>query len=50
MLSLDFNGWIASGIEPALVAGQHVAAQFWYRDPQIPSTTGLSDAVQFEIQ
>jgi hypothetical protein len=40
VLSIDFNGWIASGIDPALVAGQHVAAQFWYRDPQSPSTTG----------
>lgn len=50
VLAIDFNAWIASGIDPALVAGQHVAAQFWYRDPQSASTTGLSDAVLFETQ
>jgi hypothetical protein len=29
--------------------GNWVYAQFWYRDPQSPSTTGLTDAVQFLI-
>jgi hypothetical protein len=29
----DFNAWIASGIDPSLVAGQPVWMQYWYRDP-----------------
>ena len=29
-----------------LVAGATIYGQFWYRDGQSPSTTGLSDAVE----
>lgn len=49
--ALDFNLRIQSGIDPGLVPGQSVYAQYWYRDPlgaTYPS--GLSDAVTFEIQ
>ena len=45
----DFNAWIALGNDPGLVAGTTCFAQYWYRDPQVPSTTGLSDAIQFLI-
>jgi FG-GAP repeat len=31
--SFDFNAWIASGVDPSLVAGQPVWMQYWYRDP-----------------
>jgi hypothetical protein len=33
------------GLDP----GETVYAQYWYRDPQSPSTTGLSNAVQFTV-
>ncbi len=29
--------------------GQTVYAQYWHRDPQSPSTTGLSNAIQFTV-
>lgn len=49
MFSFDFNVRIASGIDPALQPGVTVNAQYWYRDPPTPSTTGLSDGIQFTI-
>jgi hypothetical protein len=48
-LALDFNAYIASGKDPALVAGQPVWVQTWSRDPDSPSTTSLSDALTFTI-
>ena len=49
--SLDFNAWIASGADPALVAGQEVWAQYWSRDPGFPPPGGsnLTDALTFAI-
>jgi Tol biopolymer transport system component len=48
---VDFNAWIASGFDPALVAGQDVWAQYWSRDPGFPppGSTGLTDALAFTI-
>ncbi len=46
---IDFNATIASGMDPALVTGQHVWGQFWTRDPAMGSTTNLTDALMFEI-
>jgi archaellum component FlaF (FlaF/FlaG flagellin family) len=48
---VDFNFWIASGFDPALVAGQDVWAQYWSRDPGFPppGSTGLTDALAFTI-
>lgn len=46
---VDFNAWIQGGGDPALTAGATVYGQYWSRDPQSASTTGLSDAVQFTI-
>jgi hypothetical protein len=49
--AIDFNAWIASGADPALVAGAQVWAQYWSRDPGYapPANTGLTDAVQFAV-
>ncbi|MCE9592840.1 MAG: hypothetical protein K8S98_01495 [Planctomycetes bacterium] len=47
--SIPFNALIASGQNPALVAGAQVWAQFWFRDPGDAFGTGLSDAVSFHI-
>jgi len=49
MYSIDFNAYIASGVDPALVSGQQVWMQTWSRDPASPSTTNLSDALSFTI-
>ena len=47
--SIDFNAYIASGKDPALVSGQSAWLQKWSRDPASPSTTNLSDAITFTI-
>jgi len=52
-LSLDWLAWIAA--HPAALgqpfsAGQIVYAQSWFRDPPAPSSTNLSNAVQFALQ
>lgn len=49
LYSFDFNDWIHSGGDGSLTAGAQVFAQYWSRDPQSPSHTGLSNAVQFVI-
>jgi hypothetical protein len=46
---VDFNVWIASGADPALVAGQMVHAQFMSRDVLDATGHGLSDAIEFTI-
>jgi Tol biopolymer transport system component len=50
-LHFDFNARIQAGLDPALVAGGVVFAQYWYRDGADPSGfgTGLSDALMFTI-
>jgi hypothetical protein len=48
--AFDFNARIASGADPALVAGQQVWAQYWSRDPASASTTNLTDALHFTVQ
>jgi len=47
--AVDMNARIQSGIDAMLVVGVNVYGQFWMRDPQSPSTTGLSDAIQFRV-
>ena len=49
-LEVDFNAWIASGLDPALVAGQPVHAQAWVRDPASGAGAALTDAVAFLIE
>lgn len=48
---IDFNAYIASGVDPALVAGQQVWLQFWYIDPQgfESNNIGLSRALTANI-
>lgn len=46
----DFGALVASGHDPLLIPGTRVWCQYWTRDPQSPSTTGLSDGLTFEIQ
>jgi hypothetical protein len=48
-LSFDFNARIQSGIDPALVVGTHVYAQYYYRDPADSFGVGLTDALAFEV-
>jgi photosystem II stability/assembly factor-like uncharacterized protein len=48
--SYDLNARIQSGVDPSLVPGADVYAQYWYRDPQDPYTTGLTNALSFTIQ
>ncbi|MCK6445207.1 MAG: calcium-binding protein [Planctomycetes bacterium] len=47
--ALDFNARIASGIDPSLVVGQRVWAQYWMRDSGSAPATGLTDAVTFVV-
>ena len=47
--SFDFNAWIATGSNPALLAGATVWAQYWSRDPQSSWGTVLTDALGFYI-
>jgi plastocyanin len=48
--SFDFNALIQGGSNPSLVPGVHVNGQYWYRDPQTASTTGLTDAIEFAVE
>jgi hypothetical protein len=49
--SIDFNAWIATGVNPSLLAGVNVWAQYWSRDPgfSAPNNVSLTDAVSFTI-
>ncbi|HVS10460.1 MAG TPA: hypothetical protein VMS76_11345 [Planctomycetota bacterium] len=50
--SIDFNTHIAGGSDPALVAGQQVHGQYWFRDPGFPApdNTGFTNAIEFTIE
>jgi len=48
--SFDMNSWIQSGADTDLIAGTRVVAQFWSRDPQSVTPTGLTNAIDFVIQ
>jgi hypothetical protein len=48
-LTFDFNALIQSGVDPTLVQGAIVYAQYWYRDPASIGGSGLTNAVQFQI-
>jgi hypothetical protein len=49
LYAYDFNDRIRSGVDPSLVPGEDVYAQYWSRDPQAPFGSGLSDALTFVI-
>jgi hypothetical protein len=48
---IDFNAYVASGADPALLSGQQVWLQTWSRDPGFapPDNTSLSDAISFVL-
>jgi|GEM_PF-845651 len=47
--SFDMNAWIQSGADSNLTAGVRVYTQYWSRDPQSPSQTGLTNGLDFVI-
>lgn len=49
--ALDFNAWIASGVDPALVVGQEVWAQYYSRDAGIPppNSTNVTNGLHFTL-
>jgi hypothetical protein len=47
--SIDFNAYMASSPDPILVQGAQLHVQWWMRDPQSPSFTGLSNALTFSV-
>ena len=47
--SIDFGAHIRSGVDPTLVAGSFVCAQYWQRDPQAASGVGLTAGLSFDI-
>lgn len=47
--SYDFNARVQALVDPQLVPGAEIFAQYWSRDPQSPSTTGLTAGVRFTI-
>jgi hypothetical protein len=49
VFSIDFNTWITTGGDPALVAGAEVWAQYWSRDQGAAFGSSLSDALNFVI-
>ncbi|HVS17962.1 MAG TPA: VCBS repeat-containing protein [Planctomycetota bacterium] len=46
---VNFNVWISMGVDPLLVPGQKVWAQYWCRDPLSSGGSGLTDGVTFTI-
>ncbi len=48
-LSVDFNAWIASGADPALVPGENVCIQAWSQDRLAATRGNLSNALSFAI-
>ncbi len=49
--SLDFNAYIATGVDPALIAGARIDGQYWAREPGFapPDNTSLTDAIHATI-
>jgi hypothetical protein len=49
-LAVELNARIASGTDPALLAGARVWTQYWIRDPQMPAKFVVSNAAWFVIE
>lgn len=47
--ALDFNAWVATGQDPALVTGQPVWGKSGFRDPQGSSGVGLINGLAFQL-
>jgi Tol biopolymer transport system component len=50
VLASDFNAWLRSNVDPALIAGTVMSIQFAFRDPGDPHKLGLSNALAFTVQ
>lgn len=50
VLALDFNAWIQSGVDPSLIPGAIVNAQFLARDGAASFGLSLTEALEFEIE
>ena len=46
----DLNAFIASGVDPDLIAGATVWLQAWSRDPAAPFGDGLSNGITAAIR
>lgn len=49
IFEFDFNAHIQGGTDVQLIPGATVNVQCWYRDPAVPSATGLSNGLQFDV-
>ena len=49
VLSFDFVQWTLSGADSALAAGLPIRGQYWYRDPNDPLGSSLTDAISFTL-
>lgn len=49
-LSVDFNSFVQTGLDPQLVAGAQVNAQWIFRDPTGPSALASTAAIEFNIR
>lgn len=47
--SFDMNALIQTGMDANLSTGQTVYTQYWFRDPQSPSGSGLTNGLEFVI-
>jgi len=47
--AFDFDAWFAAGLDPSLLPGTVVDAQFFSRDHQSSAGTGLTDAIEFAV-
>jgi len=47
--AMEFKSYAQSLVDPSLVPGASVNAQYWYRDPGDPYGSGLTDAVSFTL-
>lgn len=48
--TFDFNAFIRSGADPALIPGATIGAVFAFRDPLAPGGYAATDAVRFVVQ
>jgi glucose/arabinose dehydrogenase len=47
--AFDFNAWRLAGLDPNLLVGRLVFAQYWFRDAAASYGAGLSDGLQFAL-
>ncbi|MCK6448438.1 MAG: FG-GAP-like repeat-containing protein [Planctomycetes bacterium] len=49
--SFDFNAYIATGVDPALISGAALDGQYWARDPGFspPNNTSLTDGIHIVL-